>query len=192
MPKPAKPPSTAHAERPVRPRFFGLMKASTVFLAAALLMQGITAGQLLSNEGSRQLRHATGPLVTVAMVLQIIAALLVWRAGRGPVRYPAVSALLMVLVSVQFVVGGSGNLAVHVPLGVALFGASAVLVAQVWSPRPPALPTEPRAGSSTSGATGRRGSVLLHRVSSRRAPALSVTRRDVDLRDLLVPVQARS
>ncbi|MEV4290450.1 hypothetical protein AB0K40_33510 [Nonomuraea bangladeshensis] len=29
---------------------------------------------------------------------------------------------------------GSGALAVHVPLGVALFGASAVLVAQVWSP----------------------------------------------------------
>ncbi|MFG3436286.1 hypothetical protein ACGF0J_03490 [Nonomuraea sp. NPDC047897] len=51
-------------------------------------------------------------------------------------RYLAVSALLFVLISVQFVVGGSGDLAVHVPLGVALFGASAVMVAQVWSSRP--------------------------------------------------------
>ena len=136
MSRPTKLLSSAHAKRPVRPRFFGLMKASTGFLAAALLVQGITAGQLLSNEGGRQLHHATGPIVTVAMVLQIIAALLVWRTGRGSARYLAASALLMVLISVQFVVGGSGNLTVHVPLGVALFGASAVLAAQVWSPRP--------------------------------------------------------
>ncbi|MFD2768083.1 hypothetical protein [Micromonospora eburnea] len=136
MSTPTKLPSSAHAERPVRPRFFGLMKASTAFLSAALLVQGITAGQLLSNGGSRQLHHATGPIVTVAMVLQIIAALLAWRAGHGSARYPAVSALLFVLISVQFVVGGSGNTAVHVPLGVALFGASAILMAQVWSARP--------------------------------------------------------
>jgi hypothetical protein len=112
------------------------MEASTVFLAAALLVQGITAGQLLSNEGSRQLHHATGGVVSVAMVLQIIAALLVWRAGHGSARYLAVSALLLVLIGVQFVVGSSGNLAVHVPHGVAVFGAGAVLVAQVWSTRP--------------------------------------------------------
>ncbi|MEV4077855.1 hypothetical protein [Nonomuraea fuscirosea] len=70
------------------------MKASTVFLAAAPLVQGITAGQVLSSEGGRQLHHATGPIVTVAMVLQIIAALPVWRAGRGSARYAAVSAPL--------------------------------------------------------------------------------------------------
>ena len=93
-------------------RFFGLLKASTVFLAATLLVQGITAGLLLSGEGGSSVHHATGPLVTVAMVVQLVAALLVWR-----------------------VVGGSGDLAVHVPLGVALFGVSTVLVAQVWSRR---------------------------------------------------------
>ncbi|ONI77941.1 hypothetical protein ALI144C_31575 [Actinosynnema sp. ALI-1.44] len=120
---------------PERPRFFGLMKATTVFLAAALLVQGITAGQLLSTEDGRQLHHATGPLVTVAMALQIIAAFLVWKAGRGSARYLVASALMMVLVAVQFVVGGSGNLAVHVPLGVALFGGAAALVTQVWPTR---------------------------------------------------------
>ncbi|SCL44950.1 hypothetical protein GA0070606_0529 [Micromonospora citrea] len=136
MSTPTKLPPAARAERSAPPRFFGLMKASTVILAAALLVQGITAGQLMSSEDGSQLHDATGPVVTVAIVLQIIAALLVWRAGRGSARYPAVSALLFLLISVQFVVGGSGNLAVHVPLGVALFGASAVLVAQVWSTRP--------------------------------------------------------
>ncbi|MFI7650993.1 hypothetical protein ACIBTZ_33765 [Micromonospora sp. NPDC049460] len=136
MSTPSKLPSSAHAERPAHPRFFGLMKASTVLLAAALLVQGITAGQLLSSEGDSQLHDATGPFVTVAMVLQIIAALLVWRAGHGSLRYLAASAVLLVLIGIQFVVGGSGKLAVHVPLGVALFGASAVLVAQVWATRP--------------------------------------------------------
>lgn len=132
----ARPSSPAHGGRPARPRFFALMKASTAFLSATLLVQGITAGQLLSDGGSRELHHATGPVVTVAMVLQIVAAFLVWRAGRGSARHLAVSAILLVLISVQFVLGGSGDLAVHVPLGVALFGASAVMVAQVWSPRP--------------------------------------------------------
>ncbi|RBQ18766.1 hypothetical protein DP939_16210 [Spongiactinospora rosea] len=123
------------AERPVPPRFFGLLKASTVLVAVTLLVQGITAGRLLAGEGGPQLHHATGRAVTAAVVLQIIAALLVWRAGRGPARYLGIGALLFVLIGVQFVTGGSGDAAVHVPLGVALFGASAALVAQVWSPR---------------------------------------------------------
>jgi uncharacterized membrane protein len=131
-----KPPSPAHAERDLPPRFFGLMKAATVFLTTALLVQGITAGQLLSNEDGSRLHHATGAVVTIALVFQAISAFLVWRADRGSVRYPAVTALLFALTSVQFVVGSSGNLAVHVPLGVALFGAGAVLMAQVWTTSP--------------------------------------------------------
>ncbi|UMP03342.1 hypothetical protein [Amycolatopsis sp. EV170708-02-1] len=118
-----------------RPRFYGLLKVSTVLLAATLLVQGITAGQLLSGGGGGSVHHATGPLVTAAMIVQIVAALLVWRVGRGSARHAAISAILLVLIGVQFVVGGSGDLAVHAPLGVALFGASTVLVAQVWSPR---------------------------------------------------------
>lgn len=135
MSSPINLPSPAHADRAAPPRYFGLMKATTVFLAVALLVQGITAGQLLSNEDGRQLHEATGSVVTVALVLQIIAALLVWRAGRGSAQYLGFSALLLVLTGVQFVVGSNGNVAVHVPLGVALFGAGAVLVTRVWSAR---------------------------------------------------------
>ncbi|GAA3466471.1 hypothetical protein [Nonomuraea roseola] len=132
----AKLPFPAHAEHALPPRFFGLMKATTLFLAAALLTQAITAGQLLSNGGSRQLHHATGGAVSAALVLQIIATLLVWRAGHGSARYLVVSASMVLLTGVQFVVGASGDVAIHVPLGVVLFGAGAVLVAQVWSSRP--------------------------------------------------------
>ncbi|WP_143226927.1 hypothetical protein [Actinomadura mexicana] len=116
------------------PRFFGLMKATTVFLAAALLTQGITAGQLLSNADGGQLHRTTGGVLAFALVLQAIAALLVWRVGHGSGRYPAVTALLFVFVGIQFMV--DGNVAVHVPLGVALFGAGAVLTARVWTTPP--------------------------------------------------------
>ncbi|QKW33346.1 hypothetical protein HUT06_04295 [Actinomadura sp. NAK00032] len=137
MSSPAKPLSPAHAERESLPRFFGLMKATTAFLATALLVQGITAGQILADEdGGSQLHDSTGPAVTAALILQTIAAALVWRVGRGSGRYLAVTGLLLVFTAVQFVVGGRGDLAVHVPLGVALFGAGAVLMTQVWTARP--------------------------------------------------------
>ncbi|MFC9970790.1 hypothetical protein ACFVH6_07790 [Spirillospora sp. NPDC127200] len=135
MPSPTTQPSPAHAERARPPRFFGLMKATTAFLAAALLVQGITAGRLMSGADGSRLHQATGGAVTFALVLQTIAALLVWRVGRGSGRYAAVTGLLFVLTSVQFMVGDNGNVAVHVPLGVALFGAGAVLAAQVWTSR---------------------------------------------------------
>ncbi|KAB2339335.1 hypothetical protein [Actinomadura rudentiformis] len=133
MSSPTKPPSPAHAELALPPRFFGLMKATTAFLTTALLVQGITAGQLMANEDGSQLHQTTGGVVTFALILQITAALLVWRVGRGSGRYLAVTALLFVLTSVQFAVGSNGTVAVHVPLGVALFGAGAVLMAQVWT-----------------------------------------------------------
>ena len=43
---------TAAAREPaasVPPRFYGLLKASTAFVAACMLLQGITAGQLLDG-----------------------------------------------------------------------------------------------------------------------------------------------
>ncbi|TDD21578.1 hypothetical protein [Nonomuraea diastatica] len=131
-----KPPFPAHAEHAPLPRFFGLMRATTLFLAATLLMQAFTAGQLLSNEGGRQLHDAAGGAVSVALVLQVIAAFLVWRVGHESVRYLVVSASMVPLTGVQFVVGASGDVAIHVPLGVALFGAGTVLAAQVWWTRP--------------------------------------------------------
>lgn len=136
MSSPAKPLSPARTERESPPRFFGLLKATTLFLAVTLLTQGITAGQILADgDDGLQLHDTTGTAVTVAVILQAVAAALVWRVGRGPGRYLAVTGLLFVFISIQFVVGGSGDVAVHVPLGVALFGAGAVLTAQVWTVR---------------------------------------------------------
>ncbi|QKW48979.1 hypothetical protein [Streptomyces buecherae] len=135
MPSPTQPPAPARAARGRPPRFFGLMRATTAFLAATLLVQGITAGRLMSGTDGSEVHHATGAFVTVALVLQTTAAVLAWRADRATARYLATTVVLLALTSVQFVVGGSGDLSLHVPLGVALFGAGAVLMTQVWSAR---------------------------------------------------------
>ncbi|MEV5827050.1 hypothetical protein AB0L25_15855 [Spirillospora sp. NPDC052242] len=129
---------TAAAREPaasVPPRFYGLLKASTAFVAACMLLQGITAGQLLdgAENGSEIHRNASGILV-VALLVTIVAAFLVRRGG-GSVR-PLVAALATaVFTVVQFSLGENGATAVHVPLGVALMGSGAALVAQVWGRR---------------------------------------------------------
>jgi hypothetical protein len=45
-----------------------------------------------------------------------------------------VSVLVMLAGFAQSAVGGSGNLAVHVPLGVAMFGLAVLLTGWAWLP----------------------------------------------------------
>lgn len=52
--------------------------------------------------------------------VQVVAAVLVWRPGRGPGLLVPASVALFLLIVVQIFAGFSTRLAVHVPLGVAL------------------------------------------------------------------------
>ncbi|MFI0486198.1 hypothetical protein [Actinomadura sp. 9N215] len=114
------------------PRFYGLLKAATAFLATTLLLQGITAGQLLDGaENGGEIHRSTSGVVIVALLVTITAAILVRRGG-GSARPLATSLVTAVLTLVQFALGDSGDTAVHVPLGVALMGGGAALAAQVW------------------------------------------------------------
>lgn len=105
-------------------------KVVTVLNTLAVLAQAVTAGQLMSG-GAASL-HGTGAGVVHALgLVQLIAAVLLWRPGRGA-GWPALAGLAVLLLGfVQSAMGGSGILAVHVPLGMALFGLSVWLL--VWS-----------------------------------------------------------
>ncbi|MEU8796071.1 hypothetical protein [Spirillospora sp. NPDC048819] len=114
------------------PRFYGLLKASAAFLATAMLVQGITAGQLLDGaENGLEMHRGTTGVVIVALLVTIVAALLVRRGG-GSARPLAGSLVAAVLTGAQMALGNSGETAVHVPLGVALMGIGTALVTQVW------------------------------------------------------------
>jgi hypothetical protein len=122
----------------------GLHLALRIFItlqAAAILFQGVTAGQLLNGTDSMKDVHASGAAaVHLTALVQLVLAILWWRPGRGA-GWPALVSLLIALLGfVQSAVGGSHNLAVHVPLGMALLGVSVAILVWAWSPRSVARP----------------------------------------------------
>ncbi|MCK2216825.1 hypothetical protein MF672_023960 [Actinomadura sp. ATCC 31491] len=106
-------------------------RAVTVLNTLAVLTQGVTAGQLMSGAGAGL--HGTGALVVHVLGLaQLVAAVLLWRPGRRA-GWPALVALAVLLLGfAQSMLGGSGAVAGHVPLGMTLFGLSVWLLVQSW------------------------------------------------------------
>ncbi|MFI7447350.1 hypothetical protein ACIBQX_07605 [Nonomuraea sp. NPDC049714] len=105
-------------------------KAVALLYMVAVLVQAVTAGQLLS--GATGGLHGVGAGAVLLLGLaQLVVAVLLWRPGRGA-GWPALVSLAVLLLGlVQSMLGGSGAVAAHVPLGMALFGLSVWLV--VWS-----------------------------------------------------------
>lgn len=117
----------------------GLHLALQIFITlqtAAILFQGVTAGQLLNGHDSMKDLHGGGSaIVHLSAIVQLILAILWWRPRRGP-GWPALASLLLALLGfLQSAVGNSHNLAVHVPLGMSLMGLSAAILVWAWSPR---------------------------------------------------------
>lgn len=106
-------------------------KVVVVLNTLSVLVQAVTAGQLMSGGGAGA--HGMGSFVVHGLgLLQLIAAVLVWRPGRGA-GWPALVSLLVLLLGfVQSAMGGSGVMAVHVPLGMTIFGLSVWLLVWAW------------------------------------------------------------
>lgn len=95
-----------------------------VFTQAAL------AGSSLVGDAAALRLHeinGTGVLMPVTLVLFVLA-MLVWRPGRGPAWPVLATVLLLVAQVLQISYGFAGRLALHVPLGVAIFGLSLALL----------------------------------------------------------------
>ncbi|MEJ3655202.1 hypothetical protein WEH80_19735 [Actinomycetes bacterium KLBMP 9759] len=101
--------------------------------ALGVLAQALLAGQILAGTAGADAAHGLGGLVVVLISLaQLVIAVIAWRRGSVPARAAAISTGLFVAIVVQLFVGGSGLLAVHIPLGVLLFGGYASMLASVW------------------------------------------------------------
>ncbi|SNT00278.1 hypothetical protein SAMN05216276_102194 [Streptosporangium subroseum] len=119
------------------PRFFPALRVTIALQTAALLIQAITAGLLLSTPDGRMLHGASALAVAVTSLLHLGAAILVWRPGGGSARAILPAAMLLVFTLVQMVLGMAHMKALHVPIGVLMFGASVMQLVQIWSsPRP--------------------------------------------------------
>jgi hypothetical protein len=96
------------------------LQVTAVLCTLGLLVQGATAGQLLSRSRGALAFHAAGAIVFhVLSALMVIAAALLWRSTRA-VWPVVISALVLVLGVVQAYLGDQGALSVHVPLAMAL------------------------------------------------------------------------
>ena len=113
----------SHHERPAtRPGPPGIVRAMRVVLW--LLAAAVFAGLLLDGGDAWRDWHATnGMLVLPLLALtQVVLAVLVWRRRRGPGWLAVASVGLLLALQVQSVLGMTSRLALHVPLGMAIFG----------------------------------------------------------------------
>ncbi|MDQ7806627.1 hypothetical protein Q5425_23045 [Amycolatopsis sp. A133] len=103
----------------------------------AAFLSAVTAGLLLTTPNGHVLHSASAYTVWVVAVVQLIAAVLVWRPGGGSPRAVLYAVVFLGLVSVQVVLGIAHVKAVHVPLGVLLFGLSLVQLSRPSACLPP-------------------------------------------------------
>jgi hypothetical protein len=109
-------------------------------LAVAVFAQAVLAGLFLDGgDGWRGWHTVNGMLVLPLLaLLQVALAVRVWRRGPGPGRLALASGGLLLAILVQSALGESGQVAVHVPLGVAILGLVGTLLARVRTlTRPP-------------------------------------------------------
>jgi hypothetical protein len=111
----------------------GIARALNVvlrLLAALVFAQAVFAGLFLDgNEAWRDWHALNGMLLLPLLALvEVVLAVLVWRSGRGPGWIALASGGLLLAVFIQAGMGQSSQLAVHVPLGVAILGLIGMLV----------------------------------------------------------------
>lgn len=134
------------------------LRVLAVLLLLDLVFQVVLAGMFITGDIDLLAMHSANasiPLVLLALLSVIAAVLLRWPA-RGPVAPMWWSVALLVLMQAQSGFGFARLVAIHIPLGVALFGLSAVFA--FWAVRyrhaPAALEAERAARKARRKSTG--------------------------------------
>jgi hypothetical protein len=109
------------------------LRAVVLAHAALVLAQAAFAGRFLGGDAAGlRLHERNAELIATLALAQLVLAVLVWRPGRGP-AWPALASLALWLAEVAQISLGYGRvLAVHVPLGVAIFGLTVALAIGTW------------------------------------------------------------
>jgi hypothetical protein len=104
-------------------------------LAVAVFAQAISAGLFLDGHDGWVGWHAVNGMLVLPLlaVTQLVMAMLVWRRGHGPAQMAIASVGLLLALLVQGVLGETGQVVVHVPLGVAIFGLVGTLLVRARS-----------------------------------------------------------
>ncbi|MFE2410007.1 hypothetical protein ACFXDE_16900 [Kitasatospora sp. NPDC059408] len=114
---------------PVR-RTFPLVRIAIALQTLTIFLQAASAGLLLTASYGETLHSVGARVMYGASMLYVLAAVLAWKPGGGPVRPVWEASGFLVLASVQVVLGVAHVPSVHLPLGVAMFGLSVLALAR--------------------------------------------------------------
>ncbi|MER7538871.1 hypothetical protein ABTX77_29385 [Streptomyces sp. NPDC097704] len=111
------------------------LQVSIALQTLTLFFQASTAGLLLTSSQGEVLHGVGARVMYGATMLYVLAAILAWKPGGGSPRPILYSTGFLVLASVQVVLGVAHKPALHVPLGVLMFGLSVLALGQVLNAR---------------------------------------------------------
>lgn len=110
-----------------------VFRLCSTLVALLVLAQAVLAGDFLSGRYESLALHAqNGGLVGVAMIGQVIAAILLWRKGGAPSWPVRTSVVQLVIAVALYVLGENRVLAIHIPLAVALTVGTSLLTVWAW------------------------------------------------------------
>ena len=114
-------------------RFLSVLRVVAGGHAVVICLQPILAGVYLNGDGSAmRLHEPIGLGLTFIGLIQLLVATIWWRSG-GRVVAPMVALLITVGEVLQVAMGYSRQLAIHIPLGIALVAASVAFA--LWTAR---------------------------------------------------------
>jgi hypothetical protein len=122
--------ATRTTPAPGGPAFLG---AAIALQTLAILFQAVTAGLLLASSHGEVLHSVGARVMYGASMLYVLAAVLAWRPGGGSPRPVLHASGFLALASVQVVLGIAHRPALHVPLGVVMFGLSVLALGRALS-----------------------------------------------------------
>lgn len=112
------------------------LRVSALFVAVFVFVQPVLAGLFVTGEvGMLGLHSVNANLIALLVIVQAVAAILLWRPGRGPAWPIWISIAYLVLIEAQAGFGYARLVALHIPFGVALFGLAVAMLIGTWSPR---------------------------------------------------------
>ncbi|WP_431683190.1 hypothetical protein [Kitasatospora sp. KL5] len=109
------------------------LRTAIALQTLTLFLQATSAGLLLSTSYGETLHSVGARVMYGASMLYVLAAVLLWRPGGGSPRPILYATGFLGLASVQVVLGVAHLPALHVPLGVLMFGLSTVALGRTLS-----------------------------------------------------------
>ncbi|MFJ6696173.1 hypothetical protein ACIQM4_08880 [Streptomyces sp. NPDC091272] len=109
---------------------FPLLRATVALQTLTIFIQAVSAGMLLTSSYGEALHSVGARVMYGATMLYLLAAVLAWKPGGGPLRPVLHASGFLVLASAQVALGIAHVPSVHLPLGVLMFGLSLVALAR--------------------------------------------------------------